>query len=64
LLEGEQLAIEPAGWEAIHARGGSKHRLNRDEEKWQPRGIGVERSSAVGETPVPPVLRKKTSGKP
>jgi len=64
LLEGEQLAIEPVGWEAIHARGGSKHRLNRDEEKWQPRGIGAEKSSAVGETPVPPVARKKTSAKP
>ncbi|HEY5118096.1 MAG TPA: KamA family radical SAM protein [Anaerolineales bacterium] len=64
LLEGEQLAIEPAGWEAIHARGGSKHRLNRDEEKWQPRGIGAEKSPAVGETPVSPARRKKTSGKP
>jgi lysine 2,3-aminomutase len=64
LLEGEQLAIEPAGWETMHARGGTKHRLNRDEEKWQPRGIGTEKSSSGTESPVPSPRRKNPSDKP
>jgi lysine 2,3-aminomutase len=40
LLDGDQLAIEPAGWEKTHARGGGAHRLNKDPQKWNPRGIG------------------------
>jgi lysine 2,3-aminomutase len=42
LLDGDQLAIEPADWEATHARGGGEHRLNQDPEKWNPRGIGTQ----------------------
>jgi lysine 2,3-aminomutase len=63
LLEGEQLTIEPAGWDATHARGGSKHRLNRDEEKWHPRGIGAEKPPAETEPPVPAPREKNPSGK-
>jgi lysine 2,3-aminomutase len=40
LLDGDKLAIEPQDWAEIHARGGSEHRLNRNAEKWNPRGIG------------------------
>jgi lysine 2,3-aminomutase len=42
LLDGDQLAIEPADWEKMHARGGAEHRLNRDAAKWNPRGIGAQ----------------------
>lgn len=44
LLEGEHLFIEPEGFEQTHKRGGGKHRLNADEHKWQPFGIGTETS--------------------
>jgi lysine 2,3-aminomutase len=40
LLDGEQLTIEPQGFEVIHGRGGEQHRLNQDSAKWQPLGIG------------------------
>lgn len=51
LLEGEHLFIEPEGFEQTHKRGGGKHRLNADEHKWQPFGIGTETSPqyAMGE---------------
>jgi lysine 2,3-aminomutase len=62
LLEGEQLMIEPEGWEATHARGGGKHRLNRDEDKWQPRGIGAGKSPPDAEPPADSPRRKNTSG--
>jgi len=41
LLDGGQLFIKPEGFDAAHTRGG-KHRLNADETKWQPLGIGSE----------------------
>lgn len=40
LLEGERLAISPEGFDQTHKRGAAKHRLNSDEHKWQPLGIG------------------------
>jgi lysine 2,3-aminomutase len=40
LLDGDELAIEPADWAKTHARGGAEHRLNRDAGKWNPLGIG------------------------
>jgi lysine 2,3-aminomutase len=51
LLEGEHLFIAPEGFEQTHKRGGGKHRLNADEHKWQPFGIGTETSPqyAMGE---------------
>jgi lysine 2,3-aminomutase len=36
LLEGDQLAIKPEGFDSTHQRGGSKHRLNQDDGKWTP----------------------------
>jgi lysine 2,3-aminomutase len=41
LLDGEQMFIKPENFDATHTRGG-KHRLNADESKWQPLGIGSE----------------------
>ncbi len=50
LLDGGQLFIKPEGFDAAHTRGG-KHRLNTDEAKWKPLGIGSETQPhiAVGE---------------
>jgi len=53
LLDGEQLAIEPQDWARTHSRGGGEHRLNRDADKWTPRGIGADSSSAGEESPKP-----------
>ncbi len=39
LLEGEELAIKPDGFDTLHDRGGMQHRL-KDENKWKPLGIG------------------------
>ncbi|MBZ0275075.1 MAG: KamA family radical SAM protein, partial [Anaerolineae bacterium] len=36
LLAGDSQAIKPEGFDSLHKRGGSQHRLNRDEAKWQP----------------------------
>jgi lysine 2,3-aminomutase len=41
LLEGERMTIEPAGFKDTHLRGAHQHRLNADESKWQPLGIGT-----------------------
>jgi lysine 2,3-aminomutase len=41
LLDGEQIAIKPEGFEAVHARGGATHRLRADASKWQAHGIGA-----------------------
>jgi lysine 2,3-aminomutase len=46
LLDGDELAIEPKDWAKMHTRGGAEHRLNRDSQKWSPRGIGSPPSSA------------------
>ncbi|HET9680432.1 MAG TPA: hypothetical protein VFP19_00215, partial [Candidatus Limnocylindrales bacterium] len=41
LLEGEQMWIEPKGFEAIHQRGNTEpHRL-QDPSKWVPFGVGA-----------------------
>ena len=40
LLDGEAMSIKPEGFDAIHVRGGGKHRLREHPEKWQPLGIG------------------------
>jgi lysine 2,3-aminomutase len=39
LLDGEKMFIKPEGFDLLHNRGGIQHRL-RDDEKWQPLGIG------------------------
>ncbi len=45
LLDGEQLAIKPQGFDEIHLRGGEIHRLRADPTEWQPYGIGPAPSS-------------------
>jgi lysine 2,3-aminomutase len=42
LLDGERMAIPPEGFEEMHRRGSSRHRLNEDQSKWQPLGIGPD----------------------
>jgi lysine 2,3-aminomutase len=54
LLDGEQIAIKPEGFEAVHARGGATHRLRADASKWQAHGIG-----APPEEPAQPVKLEK-----
>jgi lysine 2,3-aminomutase len=39
LLEGEDMFIKPEGFDELHNRGGSEHRL-KDAKKWEPLGIG------------------------
>jgi lysine 2,3-aminomutase len=39
LLDGEQMFIKPEGFDEMHDRHGSQHRL-KDEAKWKPLGIG------------------------
>jgi lysine 2,3-aminomutase len=58
LLDGDELAIEPQDWARTHARGGAQHRLNRNAEKWNPRGIGHPASGGEGST-----ARRAESGK-
>jgi lysine 2,3-aminomutase len=43
LLEGQQMTIEPSGFDNVHSRGGRAHRLRSGEQshKWQPLGIGA-----------------------
>jgi lysine 2,3-aminomutase len=39
LLDGEQMFIKPEGFDEMHDRHGSQHRL-KDDAKWKPLGIG------------------------
>ena len=41
LLDGEDLFIKPEGFDILHNRGGGKHRLRNNENKWKPLGIGT-----------------------
>ena len=47
LLRGEEMAIKPEGFDETHRRNGSQHRLNSDEHKWKPFGIGDGDSADV-----------------
>jgi lysine 2,3-aminomutase len=40
MLDGEQMSIQPEGFDELHKRGGGMHRLNADGHKWTPLGIG------------------------
>ncbi len=40
LLQGDQMFIKPQGFDELHDRHGTQHRL-KDEKKWQPLGIGA-----------------------
>jgi lysine 2,3-aminomutase len=59
LLDGDELAIEPKDWAKMHVRGGSAHRLNRDADKWNPRGIGPNSLSGESRDTSPPGPRKE-----
>jgi len=59
LLDGDQLAIEPEDWAKVHARGGAEHRLNRDLNKWNPRGIGPQAGATGGGKSAPADRRKE-----
>jgi lysine 2,3-aminomutase len=47
LLDGERMSIEPEGFDQTHRRGGGAHRLNTDEQKWVPFGLGTETSPQI-----------------
>jgi lysine 2,3-aminomutase len=49
LLEGERMTIEPEGFGDTHHRSDLQHRLNADQHKWQPLGIG--QPGQAGEPP-------------
>ncbi|MBP7041003.1 MAG: lysine 2,3-aminomutase, partial [Anaerolineaceae bacterium] len=49
LLTGDQLAIKPEGFDALHMRGGELHRLRKDANKWKALGIGHQEPD--GNTP-------------
>jgi len=50
LLDGESMVITPEGFDMVHERGGTQHRLRADAAKWQPLGIGPsQESDAAGE---------------
>lgn len=40
LLNGDDLAIRPEGFDQLHTRGGKQHRLREKSDKWKPLGIG------------------------
>ncbi len=40
LLESEDMSIKPEGFDQLHHRGGDRHRLRENSEKWKPLGIG------------------------
>ncbi len=40
LLDGDEMSIKPEGFDQLHVRGGSQHRLRADSSKWSPLGIG------------------------
>lgn len=47
LLDGDRLFIRPEGFDQTHRRGAGVHRLNADEHKWQPLGIGTDTSPKI-----------------
>jgi len=54
LLEGKRLNIVPEGFDEVHRRGGGQHRLNLDQHKWQPLGIGEHATPALPEPEAQP----------
>jgi len=40
LLDGDEMSIKPEGFDQLHVRGGTQHRLRADSSKWKPLGIG------------------------
>jgi lysine 2,3-aminomutase len=44
LLDGQSIGLEPPGFAQTHRRGAQPHRLNQDESKWKPLGIGENKN--------------------
>jgi len=44
LLDGQSMWVEPEGFAQVHQRGAGAHRLNQDESKWEPLGIGEKKT--------------------
>ncbi len=60
LLQGDQMWIEPAAFEQVHARGNVEaHRLQRS-EKWVPYGVGVLEGTA--RSPLPQIEANGNGG--
>jgi lysine 2,3-aminomutase len=51
LLEGDQLDIKPQHFDEIHQRGGIRHRLNQDEDKWRPYHINGKDEKVIPLSP-------------
>ncbi|HLF02478.1 MAG TPA: lysine 2,3-aminomutase [Anaerolineales bacterium] len=57
LLEGHDMFIKPKAFDDVHDRGGGKHRLKADDQKWKPLGIGqppdlIEGESRTADLPI------------
>ncbi|MBM4423190.1 MAG: lysine 2,3-aminomutase [Chloroflexi bacterium] len=50
LLEGHDMFIKPQTFDDVHDRGGGKHRLKANDQKWKPLGIGQPPDLIEGET--------------
>ncbi len=46
LLAGEDMFLKPEGFDQLHNRGGERHRLRENAEKWKPLGIGDGKSDS------------------
>jgi lysine 2,3-aminomutase len=46
LLAGEDMFLKPEGFDQLHHRGGERHRLRENTEKWKPLGIGDGKSDS------------------
>jgi lysine 2,3-aminomutase len=44
LLDGQSMWLEPEGFARAHRRSAGRHRLNQDESKWEPLGIGKKKA--------------------
>ena len=47
LLDGDEMLIRPEGFEELHKRGGARHRLRNQDDKWKPIGIVSGKSTGI-----------------
>ncbi len=50
LLQSRDMFIKPKNFDEVHDRGGGKHRLKANDQKWKPLGIGQPPDLIDGET--------------
>ncbi len=50
LLQSRDMFIKPKNFDEVHDRGGGKHRLKANDQKWKPLGIGQPPDLIEGET--------------